>query len=224
MAGLSPTSSLTQPAYLQGVSTYDPSTATSQGLSQQLLNSLSPSATIQQIQQAYLPQQQQAETNLNQTLADFGVTGGQAVMAQQQLSGQLAGSMANAFASAIQNSQGNQLAGNTTNANNALSTALANASASNNASQYNANATNQMNAANVGQFNQTQSQMLQDILNNYNTQMGVNAGIYGQGQSAGNQQALNYGQDITVSDPFAQIFGAAANAAPYFFGAPSNRA
>ena len=86
-----------------------------------------------------------------------------------------------------------------------------------------ANAQNNMNAANVGQFNQTQAQMLQDILNNYNEQLGLSAGVYGQGQGAGNQQALNYGQDITVSDPFAQIFGAAANAAPYLIGAPSNR-
>lgn len=212
MAGLSP---LTQPAYLQGVSTYNPSTVSSQGLDPNLVASLNPSQSIAQLQQAYLPQQQQAQQNLNQTLADFGVSGGQAVQANQQLQGLLASSIAPALANLIQGSQGMQLGAGEFNSGNALQAALANAGASNQAGQFGANATNQMNAANVGQFNQTQAQQLQEILNNYNQQLALNAGVYGQGQGAGNQQALNYGQDITVSDPFSQIFGAAASIAPY---------
>lgn len=208
MAGLP--QNLTQPAYLQGVSTYNPATVSSQGLDPNLVASLSPNATIQQLQQAYLPQEQQATTNLNQTLADFGVGGGQAVQANQQLQGLLASSIAPALAQAIQNSQGMQLGAGQFNAGNALQAALANAGSANTASQFGAGATNAMNAANVGQFNQSQEQMLQDILNNYFSQFGAFSNIFGQGQGAGNQNAVNYGQDITVSDPFSEIFGTAA--------------
>lgn len=117
-------SALTQPAYLQGIAQYNPATvrydpakfasaaydpaAVSQ-LDPSLLASLSPNATIAQLQASMVPQTQQAFSQLQQQLADFGVQGGQGIQAGQQLSGQLAGSIAPAMAAAIQNAQSNQL-------------------------------------------------------------------------------------------------------------------
>ena len=103
-------SSLFQPGYLGTPATVAPTTANAPtALDPSLVNSLGPQATIQQLLAGLQPQAQSAENNLNQTLADFGVGGGQAVGAQSQLQSQLMSSIAPSIASAIQGSQGNQL-------------------------------------------------------------------------------------------------------------------
>jgi hypothetical protein len=71
----------------------------------------SPNATIQQILAGFAPQAQSSENNLNQTLADFGINGGQAVGAMTQLQSQLGASLAPSLANAIMGSQGMQLQG-----------------------------------------------------------------------------------------------------------------
>lgn len=242
--------SLFQPGYLGAPATVNPTQAGAgtvdigqlmqgwQGSSQlapSLTNSLGSSSTIQQLLQGFAPQAQNSTNQLNQTLADFGVGGGQAVGAQTQLQSQLAASLAPSIASAIQNSQGNQLAageanqgaantntnalnsifGSTLgqNANNLQSTNQFNAGSQNTADQYNASALNSTNAANVGQQNQTNATTLQDLMNQYNAQLGAFSSINTGGQTAGNQNAVNYGQDITTTqDPFTQIFGDLAGA------------
>jgi hypothetical protein len=215
-------------------------------LSPSLTNSLGSNQTIQQLLQGFAPQAQNSTNQLNQTLADFGVGGGQAVGAQTQLQGQLAASLAPSIASAIQNSQANQLnagefgtsnalnqslansgAANTNtnalnsifgstlgnNANNVQNTNQFNAGSQNSADQYNASALNSTNAANVGQQNQTNQSTLNDLLNQYYAQLSAFSSINSGGQTAGNQNAVNYGQDITTQqDPFTTIFGDLAGA------------
>jgi len=192
--------SLGQPQYLGAPATVAPSTVSTQGLD--------PNATIAALIQSFQPQDASSTNNLNQTLADFGVTGGQAVGSMQQLQAQLQAAQDPSIAAAIQSSQGN-----------ILNAGEFNASAGNTASTYNANALNQTNAANVGQANQSQEQMLQDILNSYYAQLGAFSNINDAGQSGGNQNAVNYGQTVTTSDPFAQIFSGLTNVAA---GAASN--
>ena len=200
--------SLSQPGYLSGVAQVNPATVQSGTLSPQLLQALSPNSTIQQILQSFQPQEQSAQNNLNQTLADFGVGGGQAVQANQQLQGELASSIAPALANAIQGSQSNLLGASEFNINDPLQAALANQSSANQANLFNATGVNNMNAANVAQYNQNNSQLLQDLLSNYAQQLGIQAGTVNTGQSAGNQNAVNYGQTITETpSPFASIFG-----------------
>lgn len=242
---------LTQPGYLQGVAGYNPSYANydpahfyraqAAQLGGGLINSLSPQATEAQLQQSMLPQTQNAWQNLNQQLADFGVQGGQAIQAGDQLSGQLTSSLAPAMASAIQNAQANQLGAgefNTGALNNmrqfnmgeknqmglqnaaeALNAGQFNAGAANQAGQFNANNANAANQYNVGVQNQNQQQLLNAILGNYGQQM---QDIYGMGQglqSGLTQQGLNYGQDITTNPGLlGDITGLASVAAPFFTG------
>jgi hypothetical protein len=242
--------SLFQPGYLGAPATTQATTAAPgtvnlgqlfsgwQGASQLspgLTNSLGAGSTIQQLLAGLQPQAQNASNQLTQTLADYGVGGGQAVGAQDQLQSQLMASIAPSIASAIQNSQANQLgagefnsgAQNTNtnalnsifgstlgqNANNLQSTNQFNAGQLNTSAQNNANAMNSTNAANVGQYNQSNATTLQDLMSQYYAQLGAFNQINTGGQTAGNQNAVNYGQDITVSDPFAQIFGPLMGAA-----------
>lgn len=94
------------------------------------------------------------------------------------------------------------------NASNALTAALQNAQAGTGASTYNANALNSTNAANVGQQNQSQEELINQMLNQYYAQLGDFSNINTSGQGASNQNAVNYGNDITTTpNPFAQIFG-----------------
>lgn len=262
------------------------------GLDPSLLSSLGSSQTIQALLQGFAPQAQRSTNNLNQTLANFGVTGGQNVAAQTELQAQLAAALSPSIASAIQNSQGNTLnagefgvtnsannanrqlqagttnqgaqltqndlnaqiqagnasqfnalmgggvgqnaafqqAANLTNAGAQNASSQFDAGAQNNmnqfnanqgfqGSQFNANALNQTNAANVGQFNQSQQMALNNMINAYMAQLGAFNSINQGGQQAGNQNAVNYGQDIQVSDPFGAILGAAKTAAPFLVGA-----
>lgn len=258
---------VTQPGYINGVSTYAPATygaSTAQydpaqwfkakggQLSPELLNSLSPNATIAQLQQSMVPQTQQAFGQLQQQLADFGVQGGQGIMAGQQLSGQLEGSIAPAMAAAIQNAQANELGAgqfdvgqlnamrqfnagqhnqmDLANSENALQAVLANAGFQNQAGQFNAeqtnaagqyaaNAQNSANQYNVGEQNAYNQAMMNAILGNYANQEQMFGGILGQGQSALDQQALNYGQDITQNPGvFGMLGGLAGAALPFFTG------
>src|SRR5271166_2522236 len=163
---------LTQPGYLGAPSTLD-------------MSQFSPNATIQELLAGFAPQAQSAGNNLNQTLADFGINGGQAVSAMSQLQAQLGGALAPSIAGAIQNSQGNLLQGG----------------------EFNAGATNATNAANVGQYNQSQQLMLQDLLGLYGQNFGAFNQINTGGQGAANQNANPYGQDITVTqNPWMSIF------------------
>lgn len=209
--------------------------------------------TIMQLLQGFAPQAQRSTNNLNQTLADFGVSGGQAVGANTQLQAQLAAALGPSIASAIQNSQGNTLSalgqnqgaevsqnnlaaqlrgtnagqynaafasGLGQNTANEQQTNLANQSAANTANGYNADIFNRTNAANVSQQNQSQQQAITNMLNQYYAQMGAFNQINSGGQGAANNQAIQYGSQVTQqADPFTTIFGAAKAAAPYFVGA-----
>lgn len=211
-------------------------TAQAAQLSPGLTNSLGSGATIEQLLQDYAPQEQNGQNQLTQMLANFGVGGGQAVGAENQFQGQEAAGIAPAIASAIQNSQGNQLnagefnAGNQQatntlnatqgqqnnqfNAGNALTAALNNQGSTNNAATLNANDINSTNLTNTNIQNTAQQQELQDMLNQYYAQLGAFSNINSGGQSAGNQNAVNYGQDITVQqNPFQQVFGDLATGA-----------
>lgn len=201
---------LAQPAYMGAPATVNPAYANASPLDPNLINSLSPNSTIQQILAGFAPQANSAQKNLMQTLADFGIGGGQAVQAQTQLQDSLASALAPTLANAIQFSQGNQLQAGEFGSGQGLQAALANAGFANNAGQYNAQATNAVNAANTGAFDQNQQMLLQMILQDYMANLQANAGILSGGQGAANQQAVNYGGTITTSDPFGQIMSALA--------------
>lgn len=187
-------SSLFQPAYLGAPATVNPATIGTQ--------QFSPQATIQQLLQGFAPQQQSAQNNLTQMLADFGVGGGQAVGAENQFQAQQSAALAPTIASAIQNSQGNTLSADTTNVGSV-----------NSAANLNANDINSTNLTNTNIQNSAQQQLINDMLNQYYAQLGAFNQINTGGQGAANQNAVNYGQDITVQqDPFTQIFGALAGA------------
>lgn len=256
-------SSLFQPGYLGNPTTINPATTTGSqydlgSLLSQWMNPGGPQAaggvdanqfgagnTIQSLLQGFAPQAQRSTNNLNQTLADFGVSGGQAVGAQTQLQAQLAAALSPSIASAIQSSQGQQLSAlqgnqgaqvsqnnlaaqlqgtNYGQQNSALANALgtntannqqanlSNQSATNNAAQYNATAANSTNAANVGQQNLSQQQMITNMLNQYYAQMGAFNQINNGGQTGSNNQALQYGGQVTTSDPFGQFMGALGQA------------
>ena len=98
------------------------------------LSQLSPQQTLAYLQQGFAPQDQTATSNLNSTLADFGINGGQAVGAMGQLQAQLAGAQAPTIANAIQQSQANLLQGG----------------------EFNAGAQNQAGQFNTGAFNNSQ--------------------------------------------------------------------
>jgi hypothetical protein len=75
------------------------------------LGQFSPQQTLQYLQQGFAPQDASATNNLNSTLADFGINGGQAVGAMSELQAQLAGAQAPTLANAIEGSQANLLQG-----------------------------------------------------------------------------------------------------------------
>jgi hypothetical protein len=109
---------------------------------------------------------------------------------------------------ATQGQQNNQF-----NAGNALTAALNNQQSTNSAAGQNATDINSTNLTNTNIQNTAQQQELSDLLNQYALQLGSFNAINTGGQSAGNQNAVNYGQDITVQqDPFTQIFGDLAGA------------
>jgi hypothetical protein len=162
------------------------------------LSQLSPQQTLAYLQQGFAPGDALATNNLNSTLADFGINGGQAVGAMTQLQAQLAGAQAPTLANAIQNSQANLLQGG----------------------EFNAGAQNQAGQFNTGAFNNAQSNQLQDLLNLWSNQTNMFGNIIGSGQGAGNQNANQYGSTVTqTQNPFMSIFqgleGAAGAAAPF---------
>lgn len=193
-------STLTQPDYLGAPATYSGSTINTA--------QFDPSTVISLLNQSMVQPNQTATNNLNQTLAALGVTGGDAINLASQLQNNLSSAQAGVDASAIQAAQNNVLSADTTNVN-----------STNAANSANANATNATNAANVGEYNTNEQNLLNDLMNQYYAQLGAFNSINSSGQSAGNQAAVNYGNTITTSDPFAQIFGgltsAASAAAPY---------
>jgi hypothetical protein len=80
------------------------------------LGSFNPNQTISYLNQGFQGTDANAANQLNQTLADFGINGGQAVDAMGNLQSQLASAQAPTIANAIQNSQGMQLQGGEFNA------------------------------------------------------------------------------------------------------------
>lgn len=216
---------LTQPGYLGGVATYNPASynpstykaSTYQGaqvgfdpLMQSLLQSLSPQSTIGQLQQSMVPQTQAAFQGLNQQLADFGVQGGQAIQAGQQLGGQLEGSIAPAMAAAIQNAQANSLNAGEFNSSNALQAAMANQqsvdaaraadmAAKNQARQFDAGAFNAAGQFNAGEANAAN----QYNANQYNAMNQYNTGLQNQYQQEILNAILgNYGQQMGAAQGF----------------------
>jgi hypothetical protein len=97
-----------------------------QTLSPDLMAALSPAAGVALDYQGFAPQQAQSERNLQQTLAQFGVTGGGAVAADQQLQAQLAAAYAPTVANTIQQAQNLQFQGGQFDASQLQSAALAN--------------------------------------------------------------------------------------------------
>src|SRR5215469_8787332 len=146
-------------------------------LSQQQLNSLGPQATIQQILQGALPQFRQAQGALNNQLAAAGLVGGGAEAATDMLQGQEMSSLAPTLANAIQNSQGMQLAGETSNMNAMNQMTGLNLQDIMGTNQFNAQAANQAKAQQAGYTNadwQAQLQAYNSLLSSF---MGGGAGM-----------------------------------------------
>lgn len=156
-----------QPTYLgnptQGVATTDQaasaggaalskaaSSNAQTSLDPSLISSLGAGATLQDLMKSFAPQTATANSNLNSALAAAGISGGGAIDAQQQLSGQLAAAQDPTLAAALQNSQANTLAAGEFGTTNALQQAMANAGYQQQAGQFNAGAINQQGQYNAG--------------------------------------------------------------------------
>ena len=176
-----------QPFYMQNPPMGQATLFQGAQLDPNIMNALSPNSVIQQILQGFAPQAQQANRNLNDTLAASGIAGGPAAGLQEQLQSQLASGLAPTIASAIQGAQGNQ-----------LQAALANAGFTQQAGLSNQGASNEMTAMNIGNLmqqlgmntqlaNNSQDQIAQALLNAY----GMNFNAFNNLNDAGLQGVQN---------------------------------
>ena len=179
---------------------------------------LSSNATIQQLLSGFQPQVTEQNGQLAQQLAQFGLSGGPAVAAQNNLDVQQTQAEAPSIASAIQNSQSNQLNQSQFGANaqlNALNanqtatntanqaqaslnqqTGLANQDASNTANTANVGATNSTLAANTSAQNAAQQAYLQQLQSQWLDQFSAYNSINDAGLGAQNEIAVSGAQDF----------------------------
>jgi hypothetical protein len=155
----------------------------------------SPNATIQQIMAGFAPQAQSSENNLNQTLADFGINGGQAVGAMSQLQSQLAGALGPTLANAIQGSQGMQLGAGEFNAN-----------AYNNQQSSIFNAINSMIGGGQGAGNQNANQYGSTVTQTPSIWSTITQGLGTAGQAAGAAEGFSGGGSTPGSNPYASPY------------------
>lgn len=191
---------------------------------------LSTNSTIQQLLKGFQPNITQQNSQLANQLAQFGLSGGPAVAAQNNLDVQQTEAEAPAIASAIQNSQSNQLnqsqfgatAGlNALNANQSATNAtnqaqaslnqqagLANQDASNTANTANVGAINSTTAANTSAQNAAQQAYLQQLQSQWLDQFSAQNAITDAGLGAQNSIAIqgqqNFGTPSTA-DPFSGL-------------------
>jgi hypothetical protein len=191
---------------------------------------LSANSTIQQILQGFQPQVTEQNGQLAQQLAQFGLSGGPAVAAQNNLDVQQTQAEAPTIASAIQNSQLNQLnqsqysdtaqtnalAANqtATNANNQAQaslnqqTGLANQDAANTANTANVGAINSTTAANTAAQNSAQAAYLQQMQQQWLDQFSAFNSINDAGLGAQNNIAVQGAENFgTPSDSSAAYSG-----------------
>lgn len=141
-------------AQIGQTATLDPSMV--QALTAQNTPDLSANSTIAQLMQAFQPEQQNAQAQLNNQLAQSGLSGGPAVAAQNQLSSQLTQALAPTLAQAIQQSQSNQLNAGQFSTTQLLNSLGANMSALNNQNQNQAQLQQQAGLANQSALNSNQ--------------------------------------------------------------------
>ena len=173
------------------------------------IQALSPQATIQQILAGLAPQAAQATTNLNNTLAASGMSGGPANVAQTELQGQLQGSIAPAIAQAIQGAQQNVLGAQEFQSGQGLQQALANAGLGEQTSLANSQLANQLGEFNVGnqiganQFNASAannagSQLAQMLFGGWGQELGQYGNILDEGLSGMGNIAYGAGENFPV--------------------------
>jgi hypothetical protein len=191
---------------------------------------LSSNATIQQLLSGFQPQVTEQNGQLAQQLAQFGLSGGPAVAAQNNLDVQQTQAEAPSIASAIQNSQSNQLNqaqyGSTaqlnalnanqsaTNATNQAQaslnqqTGLANQDAANTANTANVGAVNATTAADAATQNAAQSAYLQQMQQQWLDQFSAANTINDAGLSAQNNIAVQGAENFgTPSDTSSALSG-----------------
>lgn len=191
---------------------------------------LSSNATIQQFLSGFQPQVTEQNGQLAQQLAQFGLSGGPAVAAQNNLDVQQTQAEAPSIASAIQNSQSNQLNqaqyGSTaqlnalnanqsaTNSGNQLQAqlnqqgGLANQDAANTANTANVGAVNSTLASNTSAQNAAQQAYLQQLQSQWLDQFSASNAINDAGLGAQNSIAVqgeqNFGTPSTA-DPYSGL-------------------
>jgi hypothetical protein len=200
------------------------------GIANSGMPNLSSNATIQQLLQGFQPQVTEQNGQLAQQLAQFGLSGGPAVAAQNNLDVQQTQAEAPSIASAIQNSQANQLNqaqyGSTaqlnalnanqsaTNSQNQLQgqlsqqTGLANQDAANTANTANVGAINSTTAANTAAQNSAQAaylaQMQQQWLDQFSAFNSINDAGLGAQNNIAVQGEQNFGTPSTA-DPYSGL-------------------
>ena len=179
---------LAQPAYAPTPTLENPTLASQTQLgfgnvSPELLAALSPQVAENLLVQGFQPQAQQAERNLQQTLANAGIVGGPAVQQEGQLQEGLAAALAPSLAGLVSGSQGNLISAAGGGAGLQQGTTFANQGAANAANERNVGAINATNAGNVA----TQNASNQNLLNILQTLYGQQAGQYGGTVSTGQQ-------------------------------------
>ena len=201
-----------------------------QGITKGNSPDLSSNATIQQLLSGFQPQITEQNGQLANQLSQFGLSGGPAVAAQNNLDVQQTQAEAPAIASAIQNSQSNQmnqgqfnsnallnaLSGNqsATNSGNQLQaqlnqqTGLANQDARNTATTANVGAVNSTLASNTSAQNAAQQAYLNQLqsqwLDQFSAQNAINDAGLGAQNSIAVQGQQNFGTPSTA-DPFSGL-------------------
>lgn len=139
---------------------------------------VSPQSAISQLQSANALTNAQQQNNLSNLLAANGISGNDAISAQNSLAGQLNASQAGALASLITNAQGM-----------GLGQSEFNAGAGNQASALNLSSILGTNSANTNAANTAGQQLASALLSNYGLDMGAFTNLLDAG--LGGQQSLN---------------------------------
>lgn len=159
---------------------------------------VSPTAAVQQFQSADALSNQQASGNLANILASQGITGGDAITAENTLQGQLGASEAPSLASLITSAQGM-----------GLGQSEFNAGAGNAASDQNLAALLGVNNTNVGAANASGTNLANLLMQNYGLDFGAFTNLLDAG--LGGQQSLNT-QGLGANESATGALGNAENA------------
>lgn len=216
MAGTTPLA----PTYNQAPPQGQASTVAASQLPPWLMAALSPNQTIGQIYTAFQPQANQAEMNLSDTLAEYGISGGEGVAQQDALQSSLAEGLAPELGNAIMGAQGNVLNANEFNANQGQNAAEFNAGATNNMTDFNLQNAIATATGNTGIANNFLQSLLGYQNSNYGQGLSGYTGLTETGLGGANNLAGINATQYPVQSGAGNSFGTLAQSLGYLYGNP----